>query len=172
VIDSDPRKQRLHNSQSFDDFYGLWRQDIERIAMAYRYRFTSGWSGDPFTESYSAVNMIWWESVLHWKPTLGSFGVFFWSNWKNYMATVYRRNSARKRPEVVVTYEDIALLTQEHIDPEYWGLLYTDDPQEHLVIGMLAAGYRPKEVCDVVGRRTYYRITNEWKTHYMKERTQ
>lgn len=165
---TDEERQAIRPDQSFESFYRLWASDLERIASAYQYRFTEGWGRDAYADSYSAVNMVWWESVLGWKSSRGQFGPYFWSNWRNHMASIGRREGATKRPSGgYVAMDAIELLTWTDAYDLPECLTYTDDPAERLVIGMLSAGYRPGEVIEAVGgRRAYYRIVNEWKRNH------
>ena len=156
-------KHSLGVDQEFEDFYRLWETDLNAIAGAYSYRFKSGWSSDHRQDAQSAVRLVWWQAVMLWKPSRGDFGKLFWSMWKNHMASVGRKTLAEKRPTQIVTFDhpDEYMFT---VCIDYTDLLtYTDSEEEHAVIGMLALGYKPTEVCKVVGRRTYYRITNQWK---------
>jgi hypothetical protein len=112
----------------------------------------------------SAVNLVWWEAVLHWQPGKGEFGKLFWSMWHNHMASYGRKVKAEKRPLEVTTVDSDGYDTLDrHVDPPYRFLTYTGDDDEQIVIGMLALGYLPGEVSSVVGRRTYYKTISKWK---------
>lgn len=163
-------KQHPTPDISFEQFYSYWRDDLHRIATKDAWRFRKADTSEQRNEAEAEVYFAFWSAYLHWSPRKGDFGKMFWSIYLNRLHTHARRSLTSKRTGELVSYsssesmaESFAAPEEEHgVDLPLFGV----HPYERQVITMLSQGYRPTDVCEVVGKKTYYEVLALWKAEY------
>lgn len=156
----------------FDAFHGYWKDDLRKIAHSHSWRLRkSSYGDDIIKEAEAEVYFAFWTAYLHWRPDLGEFGKLFWTIWLNRLHTVARSTTAAKRTGELISYSTSAewaetlAVAEEVPDLPIYGI----HQYEELVIKMLAEGYRPSDVREVVGRKAYNEVVTLWRGAYLRE---
>lgn len=166
-------KQHPDPDVTFEEFYAYWRDDLHRIATKDAWRFRSTDSSEQRNEAEAEVYFAFWSAYLYWSPLKGDFGKLFWSIYLNRLHTHARKSLTYKRTAELVSYSSAEGMAESFAAPEeqsYEHLpLFGCHPNERQVIVMLSEGYRPTDVWEVVGKKTYYEVMKTWKMHYSEE---